>query len=599
MKHSPNIPGYEITRELGEGTTAVVWLARQTSLDREVAIKVLKPEFVHQIDEVDAFLTEARSVAKLKTRHIIQVFDVGQTDDSVYIVMEYADGHTLAELLRTEGRMPPLHALQIAAAVADAMTDAWQNENMIHRDIKPDNIIIETDGGVKLADLGLARIAGQCTEGEIAGTPNYMSPEQARGSARLTFASDMYSLGATLYHMLTGQAPFYGMPIKDVLEAQQSDQLSPIESFSSQTPRSCRQLVCRLMAKKPHDRYPEWSRLRDDLLKLVDGRLLMIKCPPPGASTLPSPNQETNATASPKAIKFKKQPGRSRMVPPRAAKHTTPNVLQKWVPILQIVLGAALIWFLLGQPWLDARRSAQRQAPDTPAASTPTPEPDNAPVATNDEWNQQTEEDLASDNASDADWNATNSDNPDQEEPAEESIPSALKNDIIDQLAQGASQAARTRWAQWKQEHDRYSLLPETKDITALLAAENQPEALIGEVLAQNTKREFTLEIGGAEALITPERIKGTTVEAMVRRTSGGSTIIRPIQFPIHSLSSENQLSLLRMSDNRMLPYARTILALQQADYASALSRAETGGPLSEAIARFAQQRLDRLLGEN
>ena len=172
------IPGLEIIEKLGEGGMASVWKARQLSLDRVVAVKILSAAACGDESDVQRLYTEAKSSAKLKHPGIVQVYDVNLERDIHYIVMEYIDGYTVRDWLGRKGRLSESEALQVADCVADALGYAWDKERIIHCDIKPDNIMVDSDGTVKVADLGLARsaraAAGGVDDSNILGTPAYM-----------------------------------------------------------------------------------------------------------------------------------------------------------------------------------------------------------------------------------------------------------------------------------------------------------------------------------------------------------------------------------------------------------------------------------------
>jgi serine/threonine-protein kinase len=284
------LPGYEILEKLGEGGMAVVWKARQISLDRMVAIKILMPEWRQDTDAMARFRKEAMAAAKLKHSGIIQVFDAGETDQAVYFVMEFIDGYTIGHRIHKRGALDEETALDITLGVAAALSYAWDSAKMIHCDIKPDNIMIDRDGTVKVADLGLARALGpQGTTGHdeyIVGTPNYISPEQARGEAHLDCATDVYALGATLYHMVTGRLPFGDTPGTAPLERQQTDfLLDPLDLNPNLTP-ALGALIERMMIKDRTLRPAKWTEVIADLQEVRESYLPVGDLPPAGASTV-------------------------------------------------------------------------------------------------------------------------------------------------------------------------------------------------------------------------------------------------------------------------------------------------------------------------
>ena len=213
-----NIPGYEIIEKIGEGGMANVYMARQTRLDRIIAIKVLKYGLSDDINEDsenrDRFKMEAQAVARINHPNLVQIIDFGEHEGHTYIIMEHVPGCTIGDLLQLRHSINEKDGYAICSELANALDHCWNQHRMIHCDIKPDNVIVHTDGTIKLADLGLARVKGfrqiQSQEDFVMGMPNYFSPEQALDEVELDCRADIYSLGAMLYQMLTGIVPFEG-----------------------------------------------------------------------------------------------------------------------------------------------------------------------------------------------------------------------------------------------------------------------------------------------------------------------------------------------------------------------------------------------------
>ena len=209
----PEIPGFDILSRIGEGGMGTVYLAIHRVLQRQVAIKVLKPQLAEDPLFVERFLREARLAASIAHPNVVTVSDAGRADDLLYIVLEYVAGGDLGKVLKKRKRLPEADALRTIEACALGLA-AIHKAGLIHRDLKPDNILFDTEDVPKIADLGIARsIAGDdrmTGTGCTLGTPQFMSPEQARGLADIDARADIYSLGATLYMLLTGKAPFTG-----------------------------------------------------------------------------------------------------------------------------------------------------------------------------------------------------------------------------------------------------------------------------------------------------------------------------------------------------------------------------------------------------
>ena len=256
------LPNFEVLGLLGRGGMASVWKARQVSLDRYVAVKILASSFATDPEDIQRFRMEARAAARLKHPGIVQVYDANFSDGVYYYVMELVDGYTMGDLLRRKGKITVEDALTIAESVAVALDYAWSLYKMVHCDIKPDNVMVDSDGSLKVTDLGLCRsltllkgVQAGCTD-EILGTPGYMSPEQVYGSEKLDCRSDIYELGATLYHLVTGQMLFPGKSDDDMIKCHvDSSQAPDVRKLSPQASPAFALLLEKMLAKDPQDRY--------------------------------------------------------------------------------------------------------------------------------------------------------------------------------------------------------------------------------------------------------------------------------------------------------------------------------------------------------
>lgn len=273
------MPGFKVIDKIGEGAMSVVWKARQESLDRTVAIKTLKPHVAEDPEEVRGLLKEARTAAALKHPNVVQVFDIGEAEGTPYIVMEFINGPTVGRLLEQRGRLSAKQALSIAQFVGEALAYAWDKARLVHRDIKPHNILIDSDGVVKLADLGIAKmvdagtLSTQIRAGVLEGTPNYIAPEQAQCRENIDFRSDMYALGASLYHMVTGRMPFADLPPMQALEMQSSGHLPNPRDIAPDITVGTAQLIGRLMHKDPSRRFDSWRTAVDVIKRTMEGRM--------------------------------------------------------------------------------------------------------------------------------------------------------------------------------------------------------------------------------------------------------------------------------------------------------------------------------------
>jgi serine/threonine-protein kinase len=251
---------FEILSELGRGGMAVVYKARQTDLDRIVALKILPPALTHDSAYVARFRQEARSAARLEHPHIMPVYEVGEASGLHYIAMKFIAGRTLKDLLHQEGALEVARAATLLGQVGDAL-DYAHREGLIHRDIKPSNMMVTGEGWVYLTDFGLARgtggdTAGLTVAGTVMGTPEYMSPEQAQGLASIGPATDIYALGVVLYELLTGGFPFQADTPMGMLAARLLQAPTPPRDVRGDLPPAVEDVVMRALARKPEARFP-------------------------------------------------------------------------------------------------------------------------------------------------------------------------------------------------------------------------------------------------------------------------------------------------------------------------------------------------------
>jgi serine/threonine-protein kinase len=264
---------YELRGLVGSGGMADVFVAHDEILDRDVALKLLKDHYAKNEEFIERFRREARSAASLSHPHIVPVFDWGETGDGMYyIAMEYLPGGTLKDRIMSRGALSPRTAGAVALQIAEALRAAHE-QGMIHRDIKPRNILITDSGHVKVADFGIARAAEATTIsdlGDILGSAKYMSPEQAMGEP-VGPASDLYSLGVVLYEMLTGRVPFEVETPADVPVKHAGDPPPHPREINPKVPEGTDALIMRLLATDPKDRYGSAGELIEDLRRVRDG----------------------------------------------------------------------------------------------------------------------------------------------------------------------------------------------------------------------------------------------------------------------------------------------------------------------------------------
>ncbi|MDE3171708.1 MAG: serine/threonine protein kinase [Gemmatimonadota bacterium] len=260
---------YQVVRELGRGGMGVVFLARDLALHRTVAIKVLRHEFVDSDEHRERFRREARFAARLAHPGIVPVYTFGESPELVYIVMQYVNGMSLAERIRSSGRLAPAEAARLLRDLAETLAYA-HGEGMIHCDLKAENVLIERrTGRAYLTDFGVARLRGasgdDCEGLQAFGTPHYMSPEQAVGEPDLDGRSDIYSLGVLGYLMLAGRLPFEGTNFTALAAQHVVQAPAPLAELAPDAPASLASAVERCLAKERADRWPRAEDLREAL----------------------------------------------------------------------------------------------------------------------------------------------------------------------------------------------------------------------------------------------------------------------------------------------------------------------------------------------
>jgi eukaryotic-like serine/threonine-protein kinase len=332
---------YEIERELARGGMADVFLARDQLLDRPVAVKVLFPEFARDPSFVERFRREAQSAASLNHPNIAAVYDWGQERGTYFIVMEYVEGRSLRDIIRAEGRIPAYETARVGAEIADALAFAHRH-GVVHRDIKPGNVLITATGQVKLTDFGIAANPADATQGltqtgSVMGTATYFSPEQAQGFT-VDGRSDVYSLGVVMYEMVTGVPPFSGeSPVAVAMKHVREVPRMP-STIEPDVPPVLESIILAAMAKSVDARYQSADDLRADLLNFQRGRPVMAA----PAAVVPAGADQLAMTAA---------AAQTRRVAPHEPPAAPPR---RWGTIIASVIGlgllaAVVVWLLVSQ----------------------------------------------------------------------------------------------------------------------------------------------------------------------------------------------------------------------------------------------------------
>ena len=340
---------FVIERLIGRGGMAVVFLARDLQLDRKVAIKVLPPELTFGPGLIERFKREARTAATLDHPHIVPIYRISKSGKLFWFAMKYVAGESLADLLEREQAIPPDRSTAILIQVAEALEFAHEH-SIIHRDVKPGNVMVDRRGWVTVTDFGIAKAIGlqSLTSSEaIIGTPYYISPEQCAGKKTVTGASDQYSLGVMAYQMLSGHLPFSGLTTVDIIKQHCFDPPPPLDVLQPGLPPGLANVVERALAKTPEDRFPSVTEFAAGFAAAAQGR---------GAIALPASHQ---GAASPPSSPPPAPPPPAPTPPTRRPRAATPHRSRR-----KIVLGGVATIGLIGTlvwQWREAEsRSEQR-----------------------------------------------------------------------------------------------------------------------------------------------------------------------------------------------------------------------------------------------
>jgi serine/threonine protein kinase len=276
---------YKTYEQIGEGTVAEVFMGRDLTTNRMVAIKIIRPHLVDEGKFLERFRREAKVLADFDSPYAVQVYDYGTDGETNFIVLELIQGRILSDIIEAEGPMEVDRTLELARQIAECL-QAAQQKGIVHRDIKPANVMVTTDGLIKVMDFGFARgaISTGLTATDVLGTPSYISPEQADGK-EVDTRTDIYSLGISLYEMLTGEAPYKGDTAIDVVLAHMTAPIPSVRSLRPDVPGAVDKIIARCMAKEPRDRY----QTAVELVRAIDAAL--------GKRIVPSPEPVRPARA--------------------------------------------------------------------------------------------------------------------------------------------------------------------------------------------------------------------------------------------------------------------------------------------------------------
>ncbi len=331
---------YRIEEVVGAGGMATVYRAFDTTLERPVAVKVMRREVVAEADQLERFRREARAAAKLSHAHIVTVIDAGEENGRPWIVFEYVPGETLKQRIRSEGPLPITEAVAYTIEIGSALVAA-HGAGLVHRDVKPQNVLLSSHGHAKVADFGIARELeasdGLTKTGRVLGTTDYVSPEQAMGET-VTGQSDVYSLGIVLYEMLTGEVPFKGENHVAVAMKHVKDQLPDIQQARPEVSNALAAVLEKMTAKEPVDRYLTAASAVSDL-----------------EDVLAMESARAGGMTGEATIVFDSMPKRSRKLAPEGISHPTRTKLA-WLISALAVLGIVVLLLTQIQPGTEGRK---------------------------------------------------------------------------------------------------------------------------------------------------------------------------------------------------------------------------------------------------
>ncbi|MFO7534195.1 MAG: protein kinase [Kiritimatiellia bacterium] len=363
-----SLPGFELLDKIGQGGMATVWKARQLSLDRLVAIKVLSPRLASEPADVERFHAECRSAAMLKHPGIVQVYDALMHKGLYCLIMEYVAGESLGNRIRRKKKMSEDEVLFVLEHVGQALGHAWKSAGLIHCDIKPDNILIDADGSVKVTDLGLATTLGGMNAlaqtDEVMGTPQYMSPEQIIGTPALDTRTDIFSMGATVYQMLTGKMLFEGTADDAVLDLMLKGQVPDVLDLTPSLSSRIAWMTEKMLARNREHRHADWSAVTADVARLMRRGYPAPPFPAPVGSVMQRSNRrlKPHQPAPPPTTTLDKAPGSSS------------DTVLRTLLVIGILAALAVAAYFIFRPRA-APHTPLRPPPAVHRAPAPTPNP--------------------------------------------------------------------------------------------------------------------------------------------------------------------------------------------------------------------------------
>ncbi|MBM4148608.1 MAG: hypothetical protein FJ224_06155 [Lentisphaerae bacterium] len=569
-----NIPGFDIVEKLGDGTTGTVWRAYQLSLNRAVVLKTLRSDTTGRPDQLERIVALARTASSIKHPDLVQLLDMGKHEGTYYFVSEYVAGETMAETVDASGPLEPFKALRIARHVSEALENAWRTYNMPHRGIKPENVMLDEDGTVKVVDLGLSLFAHpellseQIRSGELKAAPHFMSPEQARCDPDQDFRSDIYSLGALMYFMLTGRRPFEDCDPIVVLHKHVDGRLENPQDLNPSVGPGLAAFIARAMAKHPSGRPSDWASFIHMVRRLEAGGVIVHKTDPYADSTVlpPSRTPLANPARQPAATT-------SRRTAPRVPRTEAPAWLRRSAWLLLAAWLVFLAFALLEPAGLLMPARFRPPAPEYgassfSAATAPAPHP-----AAPDTSAAVTTQLPAS--------------------PARAQGPAPELANLCADVADALCRADFEQAMNMALEESRLPLGPraaaELGEVREIIATVSRMGELIREGARANFNKTIPLRIRGVPHAVTLRAMAGDRLNATSLERRGLLVATNDISFNLAEVHPADLGTLLGPANTPALCTAKFLLLLKAGDHEAALTYAQNCGPLSQALEQQAE----------
>jgi serine/threonine-protein kinase len=608
------IQGFDILEKLGEGSTGTVWKAYQTSLDRVVALKLIKMPSLSACGDVQELLARARIAARIKHPSILQLYDMAQQNDVYYFVTEFVDGQSLEQLLQQKGTLPPGKALKIIKDIIFALEAAWESSKLPHLNLKPQNIMIEKSGGAKLADLGMPSktthfsLSRQIQAGHIETIVNYISPEQARCLTNVDFRADMYSLGAILYRMITGKIPFAEKEPLKIIDAHINAYLPYPREIDPTLRHGICQLITRMMMKDPNNRYESWRELSRDVNRLIGGAVLLQKRASTGISTIQSPESPVQEEG------VKAQRGTEKEVP-LAVRTIAWLLLPVWWTILAIILLKPVKHYPQTRPVYTPSSDLKTLPSERPApveakpVTTPSPKPEasSQPVIKREkpetaEAEEKTETQL--ERKEEITRTVQEETVATEEKPVETAIqtpplqtetPPAidfreklenLKMTVADSCLEEKFDKALNLISTELMSTQDASYRKELENLRKFVVSVAGINKQVADNLANSAGQTIILRYRNSNITLKIRAVIGTKIDGLVISNVNGTQVETPISFSVDELSVAERLKWLGPVDSPVKHAMKCILNARLKDYRTASDFAANAGPLADAFSK-------------